>query len=81
MTKQRKSFLNIDSYSAATPVQILTGNNISTAVKYLKALVLCATENIEGLAVLSLEVDEWPGPPDMPTCGHTDMEQARVQFP
>lgn len=46
-----------------------------------KALVLYATENTEGLPVLSLVPCEGPDLPGMPTCVHTDREQELAQFP
>jgi hypothetical protein len=47
----------------------------------MKALVLHITGTKAARPVSCLDPYEWSDPPDMPTCGHTDKEQALALFP
>lgn len=56
-------------------------NQLLLNMSLVKTCALCATGNRGADLALSLESCEWPGPPDMPICGHTDKEQALALFP
>jgi len=47
----------------------------------MKALVLHTIGSKAARPVLCLDPYEWHDPLDMPTCGHTDKEQALALFP